>query len=275
MFKKSWWGLFVLMTAPLLSACNQSHQSDATQVVAKVDGVEITVHQLNYLMGRLSAEGKTPSKKDVLEDLINQQLLINQALKNKVDRDPNVLMQVEMSKRQIYSQDSIDRIAKGVSAPELADIKKYYEQHAEQFSNRTKYKFHAFIIPNVKNFDTFSTSLERSTTVEQTQKVLSDAAVKFDERDIEVSTELLPDEMLTQLSKMKIGDIKVIRSQAGYELDQLVLKQLAPLDFSQSTDLIKAKISAERTRQKFDTDLKDYRKQAKIEYVDSLAAGGK
>ncbi|NWK79430.1 EpsD family peptidyl-prolyl cis-trans isomerase [Aquitalea sp. LB_tupeE] len=263
------------MAVPLLSACNQSHQNDATQVVAKVDGVEITVHQLNYLMAKLSAEGKTPNKKDVLDDLINQQLLINQAIKNKVDQDPNVLMQVEMSKRQIYSQDSIARIVKGVSAPELADVKKYYEQHAEQFSNRTKYKFHAFLFSNVKNFDSFSADLEKSTTIEQTQKVLADAAVKFDERDIEVSTELLPSEMLAQLTKMKVGDIKVIRTQAGYELDQLMSRQITPLDFAQSIDLIKSKIGAERVREKIDTELKDYRKQAKIEYVDSSATVGK
>ena len=40
-----------LATALLLAACT-GHKKDATQAAARVDGAEITVHQINYRLQR-------------------------------------------------------------------------------------------------------------------------------------------------------------------------------------------------------------------------------
>src|ERR1700712_3824018 len=78
-----------LMTALLLAACGR-HESGPTQVVAKVNGSEISVHQVNFAMstqqglkGDADAVGKA-----VLERLVDQELAVQKSVAAKLDRNP-------------------------------------------------------------------------------------------------------------------------------------------------------------------------------------------
>ena len=92
----------------LLAACGgDDKKKPASQVAAKVNREEISVHQINAVLsraGRLSPEQTEKASRDVLEKLIDQELAVQKAIEKKVDRDPNVMQMIEAGRRQILAQ---------------------------------------------------------------------------------------------------------------------------------------------------------------------------
>ena len=78
--------LAVAISAVLvLSACGErkEEKKPATQVAAKVNGSEISVHQINAVLSRangITADNAEQAKKEILNKLIDQQLAYDQAV---------------------------------------------------------------------------------------------------------------------------------------------------------------------------------------------------
>ena len=73
---------------------------------ARVNGAEITVHQINQLLSRVpgvTEEAAPKLRQEVLTKLIDQQLAVEQALGKKLDRQPEVMAALEASKRDARS----------------------------------------------------------------------------------------------------------------------------------------------------------------------------
>ena len=103
-FNKTFLNLLILLAATIMVVGGCSKKEAATggkgdsQVVAKVNGDEISVHQVNFQLGRLGQMNEEQSKiaaKQVLAKLVDQQLLKQKAVENKLDRDPRVLQALE------------------------------------------------------------------------------------------------------------------------------------------------------------------------------------
>lgn len=93
-----------------LSACgNKDNKSVATQVAVKVGSEEISVHQINQILSRTNTTGATPEvtrsmSREVLEKLIDQQLAVNKAIENKLDRAPETVAAIEAAKQDILAR---------------------------------------------------------------------------------------------------------------------------------------------------------------------------
>ena len=73
----------------------------ATQVAARVNGDEITVHQVNDVLARnpnIAPEFANQAKSEILDRLIDQQLTKQKAIENKLDRSPKVMRAIEAAK---------------------------------------------------------------------------------------------------------------------------------------------------------------------------------
>ncbi|MCS6787312.1 MAG: SurA N-terminal domain-containing protein, partial [Thiobacillaceae bacterium] len=100
-----------LALALTLTGCGEKAGEEAkvTQVVAKVGKDEITVHQLNFELGRLAGnlpanltpEQRKQTANQVLRGLVDQQLLMQKAIEDKLDRDPKVVQTLESARRQV------------------------------------------------------------------------------------------------------------------------------------------------------------------------------
>ena len=90
----------VLACAALLAACGggDGDKKPATQVAAKVNSGEISVHQVNQVLQRqpgLKPEQVQAVSRRVLDGLVDQELAIQQATEQKLDRDPRVVSAIE------------------------------------------------------------------------------------------------------------------------------------------------------------------------------------
>ena len=82
--------LSALLLALALAGCDKKPaEAPASQVAAKVNDAEITVHQVNQLLakaGNVPQAQQDQVRKGVIDNLVNQQLLAARALEEKLDR---------------------------------------------------------------------------------------------------------------------------------------------------------------------------------------------
>jgi len=84
----------LVASVALLAGCNKNEEKPATQVVAKVGKVEITVHQLNDSIRKVPpvpAEQAASANRAVLERLIDQEVTLQKAADQKLDRESRVV----------------------------------------------------------------------------------------------------------------------------------------------------------------------------------------
>ena len=133
--------LFPLLLVMFLAiGCGKKEEAKAaTQVAAKVNADEITVHQVNNVLARspnVTPEIAEKAKREILNRLIDQQLAKQQAIEKKLDRSPNVVQAIEAAKDEILARAYLEHVAGAQPRPTEEEIKKYYAEHPELFARR-------------------------------------------------------------------------------------------------------------------------------------------
>ena len=265
-----------LVLVLLLAACGgDDKKKPASQVAAKVNREEISVHQINAVLsraGRLSPEQTEKASREVLEKLIDQELAVQKAIEKKVDRDPNVLQSIEAGRRQILAQAYLDQVAGSAAKPSQDDIRSYFEKHPELFSERRIYRFQETAV---------SVGPDRLAAVQEQvakAKSLNDVLSWLKANDIKFATnattkaaEQLPMELLPRLHQMKDGQVGLFPNPRGLLIVQLVASQMAPLDLAAATPLIEQFTTNQKRAELAAKEIANLRDAAKIEYQGSFA----
>jgi EpsD family peptidyl-prolyl cis-trans isomerase len=140
-----------VFAALTLAGCGRDDgKKPASQVAVRVNKEEVTVHQLNNQLAQfrnLSAEQQKQATTQVLERMIDQELLVQKAIEKKLDRDPRVMQAIEASRRQILSQAYIERLSQAAVKPAPDEVKKFYAERPELFSQRKIYRLQELAIP--------------------------------------------------------------------------------------------------------------------------------
>ena len=125
-----------------LAACGgKDEKKAATQVAAKVNSEEISVHQINFVLARTPGAGnvkpeQAPAvRREILNKLIDQQLAVEQALAKKLDRSPDVIMAIDAARRDILARAYIEQLNAGRSKPTNDEAKAYFVEHPQLFAD--------------------------------------------------------------------------------------------------------------------------------------------
>jgi len=256
----------------LMGGCGKSgDKKPSTQVAATVNGEDITVHQINRALaraGRISPEQTRTASRQVLEQLIDQQLLIEKAVEKNLERDPDVLNAIETSRRQILAQAYVEKsVVAAATQPGNEEIKKFFDEHPELFTQRRIYRFQQL----VANVDKTQAAALRAET--EKSKNLNDIAawlrknnIAFNVSSTVQGAEQLPLDALPRLSKMKDGDWSVTQNDKQFTILQLSGSQQVPLSQGEATPYIQQFLTNQRRTELARSELKRLRESARVEY---------
>lgn len=270
--------LILLLIAAFLAGCSSGDgKKPATQVAAKVNKEEITVHQINSVLeraGNIAPEQAKVAGKQILEKLIDQELLVQQAMGNKLDRDPRVVQAVEAARRDILSRAYIETVLSRVAKPGADEIRDFYNKHPELFSERRIYQFQQLVIQNTQ--PDFQSRLQQQMG---NAKSLADVAawlkaekIPFAANTSTKAAEELPLELLPKFSQMKDGQIGVIGGRDGVMVVQLAASRSMPMDEKSATAFIEKYLGNQKRMEAAEKEMKQLREKAKIEYLGDFAA---
>jgi EpsD family peptidyl-prolyl cis-trans isomerase len=267
------WAVFACTV--LLSACGDGDKPPAaTQVVAKVNGSELTVHQVNHVLEQspeLASQGDAGSRQ-VLERLIDQQLAVDQATNEKLDRDPAVMSDLEAARRDVLARDYLQRVTAKITPPTEEDARAYYEAKPALFAQR-----------QIFNLDElqFTLSSDQETALHNLLKSAHgpDSIVHWaNEQKIRLAAsqsirpaESLPMNLLDAVAAAQDGQGVVSADGKNVRVVFVMGRNTSPVTFDVAKPAILQALANQRRRDMVQAEIQRLRSQAKIEYVGAFA----
>jgi EpsD family peptidyl-prolyl cis-trans isomerase len=274
-----------LMIAALVVGCGdkkdgaEADKKAPTQVAAKVNGTEITVHQVNFALQRIPNLDKEQSKAaslQVVRNLVDQELLVLKAESDKLDRDPAVVQALDAARMQILAEAYMGRKLGAPVEPTDAEVTAYFNAHPELFTQRKIYRLQEISIKAPKDKqDAIRTQLAASKTLNDFGTWLK--AEKFEVKAAQgvKPAEQLPQELLPKLAAMPDGQAMIVNTPDGVLVIVLAGSQAQPVTLEQAKPAISHLLQGQARQKAAKAELDALKAAAKIEYVGEFADAGK
>ncbi len=268
----------VLMIAlvGLVAGCGKKHSGDekSSQSIVSVDGEEITVHQVNNELQRANVQPaqQEAASRQIVQGLVDRQILLQAAHKEKLDRKPQVMQAIENAKMQILAQAYLQERVASVAKPTTAEIEEYRTQHQDIFANRKVY------VTDEAVFALEAGSAAKLQEIAKSEKTLKDLEgwlkahqVKYAVKRVVHAAETLPPQLLAQFGKMAVGQMVFIGANGpnaqAMAVSMAEIKQM-PISEKDSKPLIERILTEQKRKQTAEAEMKRLREAAKIRYID-------
>ena len=250
----------------------------ASQTAAKVNKEEITVHQINFVLQQqrgLAPEQAASASKQVLERLVDQELSLQKAQEQKIDRDPRVVQQLEASRRDIIARAYVEKIANGAPKPTPVEIKAYYDAHPALFKERRVYNLQELAIEaKPEQLPLLRSKLTEAKDINDFINFMKANDFKFSANQAVRAAEQLPMDSVSKFAEMKDGQSLFNQSATGAQVVVVAATRSQPVDEARASPAIEQFLLNERKRKLVEDDLKALRSASKVEYVGEYAKGG-
>lgn len=263
-------------TMSVLSGCGEPKKDKpATQTAAKVNGDEITVHQIGFLMGQQRAvppAQAASATRQALERLIDQELAIEKASQQKIDREPLVVQRIEAARREILARAYLDKVAAGAPKPTPAEISAFYNEHPGLFKERRVYNLQEVNVQaKPEQVDGVKVALTAAKTFADFAAWLKANDYKFSANQAVMTAEQLPIASVDEFAKLKVGQAVFRVAPSGAQVINVAGIRAEPVDAERARPAIEQYLLNDRKRKLMADDMKALRGAAKIEYVGDFA----
>lgn len=278
MMSKTLSAVSVLFMTVTLVACGdkngESKKSD-TQVVAKVNGDEISIHQVNLQLGRVGKVDEAQSKaisQQIVAKLVDQQLLKQKALEEKLDRDPRVLQILEASKSEILAQAYLEKVSTKAKKPTTAEIDAFYTEHPELFEKRRLFKLQELVVQaSPDKFAEIEAGVKDIKNINEVANWLKEHQFQFTANSNVRAAEQLPSNLLKVLQPLSDGELLMVKTDRALNVVHLAASQSQPIARDKATPVIEQYFLNLNKTNLIKDEVKALKDQAKIEYVGAFA----
>jgi EpsD family peptidyl-prolyl cis-trans isomerase len=248
-----------------------------TQVAAKVNADEITVHQVNSVLARttnVTPEVADRAKREILDRLIEQQLATQQAIHKNLDRTPGVQQALAAAKSEILARAYLEQIAAAQPKPTPEETKKYYAEHPELFAQRRVFSLEEIALAADENVaaELRQRALKARSLKEIADWLQSQGAKFVPNRGVRAAEQIAL-ELLPRLQNAKDGDILVIEAGNNRQVIRVAASKAEPVDEATATPRIQQFLSNRRVSAAVADEIKQLKAGAKIEYAGEFAGG--
>ena len=258
-----------------LSACGERAAAPlpATQVAARVGGEEISIHQINTLLAQESSKNLTPQQtqdksRAILENLIDQQLAVEQALDNKLNRTPEVMAQLDAARREVLAAAYIRQFAASLPKPEPQELKKYYSQHPELFAQRRIFNIQEIVTPNTPEvLARLQAMAAANSSLEEAMGWLKSNKIAFQPGAATRAAEQIPLELLPRMQALKDGQDAVFATPTAITMLRLVGSHSVPIPEADALPRIAQYLGNQQLNDAIAAQMKTLRSKTQVDYL--------
>ena len=273
----------LLLAIALIPGCGKKEETAAkgkaaTQVAAKVNADEITVHQVNYILARnpnVKPEAAVEAKREILDRLIEQQLAKQESIESKLDRSPDTLQAIEAARSEILARAYLERIAATQPRPTEEEVKKYYAEHPELFARRRVFSLEEILVAPQEGLAAgLREQVAKARSMQDVAGWLKSRDAKFAVNSGVRAAEQIPLELLPKLQEMKDGAIQLFEAGDGrIDVIRIVASKPVPVDEAAAMPRIQQFLFNQRSREAVAKEMKRLKDKAQIAYVGEFADG--
>lgn len=265
----------VLVFALVLSACDSEPKGKKPgQALVSVNGKEVTTLQLNDEIKRagIRSDQFEAASKQLLESLIARQLIIDEAIRTKLDRSPDVMQARERANAQIIAQEYLQGIVSKVAKPSKAEIDEYFQKHPEYFAQRKQFDLTIVRIATKDLSNELKAIIAAAKSLDEVVTFLDKHNVRYFRNLTSRSTTDLPAEMVALLREKNKGQIFVINEQGNSLLIYVNTIKDSPITATEAAPQIEKYLINQKHKQATDAEIERLRSLAKIEYFNAKAS---
>ena len=278
--------LVFLLLAITMTACGSKDKENVqaskanTQVVAKVNGDEISIHQINFQLGRLTQQNQAQlneaqnkaAAKQILARLVDQQLLIQQAVESKLDRNPNVLQALEASKKEILAQAYLEELMSKAEKPSTEKIAAFYKENPELFETRRVFRLQELIVEvdGAKHAEII-TAIAGMKGINDIANWLKTKNYSFNANSNVRAAEQLPLVLLKKIQPLKDGEFVAVPAGKSLNIVHIAASQSKPITRDKASPIIEQYFMNQNKAAVVKLAMADLNKKAKVEFVGAFA----
>jgi EpsD family peptidyl-prolyl cis-trans isomerase len=259
----------VLLAATLAGCGNKAKESKPGQTLARVDGSEITVLQLNEELARagVPASQQQQASKQILQALVDRQLLENAAEKEKLDRDPKVMQAIERARSLIIAQAYMQKKIGAPQRPSAAEVEDYFNKHPEFFSNRKAFDMNELVVSSHDLTPELRAAANGAKSLEEVAVWLDAHKVKYGRTQVTRTSSDLPPAVTQKLLALPKGQIFIVNEGERAMLIAIADTKEAPVTLAVAGPQIEQALAEEKNKELAAAEVKRLRTGAKIEYM--------
>lgn len=249
--------------ALVTTGCNKPQPKG--QVIAVVNGEEITVAELNEeAQARGISIGNDPAARmRIVRDLVDRKLLAQEALREKVDTNPEYLLSLRRINELLLAQKLVD-LRRGAPDPTAADVVAFIKAHPHAFDQRVSIRTGQITVPT-KLPASVQADLSTVNTLDQAQQLLAAARISGARSEQVSDSANLPEATLARLLPPS-GDLLILPAGEGMAIVQVLSVTPQPTPPDQRVSTAREWLREHRTNDALEELLDAARSNAKVEY---------
>ena len=235
---------------------------DNTRVLAVVGGQQITETDVDMLIASMGQAGQNymspQGRAAVLEELINQKLMLLDAVRNLYEREPEFKEQLARVKNELLVNYAVNKAVSSVRVTD-EEAKQYFDEHPEQFAGQETVSASHILV------DSEDKALELLSKIRAGEITFEDAAAEHSScpsgRNGGTLGEFGHGQMVPEFDEacfsMEVGAIsEPVKTQFGYHIIRLDSKKAAePMHFGDVREGITRQLMMDKQRAAYQSKL--------------------
>lgn len=228
--------------------------------LVKVNDVEITTQQPANAVA-------LAVKNQALEVMIDRQLLQEEAKRNALDRDPEVIQAIDRATTKILADSYLQSKFATLDTPSKAKVDAYFKAHPELFAQRKVFYMNELVVATNDFSVQLKTELESAKSIEQVATWLDTNHVPYKRTQLSRSTADFAPEMITKLQAIRKNQLFVIKAGEYSMLSSVYDVKPSPVTAEAAAPQIAQYLRNKKRQEVGDAELERLRASAKIEYL--------
>lgn len=224
----------------MLQSCGSSAPPSG-QVVAEVDGKEVTSAQLWLVLQKISPDSARDPfvRKMTMDSLIDETLFMSAAERDNLEQLPSVARELDRARRTVLAEAYLARLVPTAPVTD-AEATQFYSANPAMFSGRREYRVVDLTVRGGKELDQFVAPLGVQISLEQLTERLRSGQRTGEVRELSFSSDTVDPDLAAQLSSLGTGAHYSYRDGSVRHFVRIISVVPAPLSVEAARPQIKA-----------------------------------
>ena len=253
----------------LLAACEKRPEG---QVVAVMDGQEITLQELNQELSDANMPNASDDKairKSALQNIIDRKLVADLAREEAIDETPEYIVREQRMKDSLLIQMFAQKVGRALKQPTPEQVSQFIAQNPNKFEQRALLLVDQIRLSMTQDPDVVNV-LRNAKTVADVEQMLASKGLRFERGEVQFDTAKLPLAVAEKIRSLPAGEPFVIPTATSYTVNLVTATKPTPVTGDAAKPIALAELQQRALKQELQNRMKAARAKAKIDYQKGL-----
>jgi peptidyl-prolyl cis-trans isomerase C len=247
-----------------LSACSEK-SAPAGQVVAVVNGSEVTTSELQAEAEARGADLRNPeTRNQLLEVVVQRHLQAAAAAERGLDKNPNFLAHKRRAEQQVLAQMYLLSARAGAEDADIQDARMFILRNPQLFEARE-----LMVVDRIGFAPAGAVSpaeVDKVKSLQEAEQLLRSKKLRFERQSATLDPADVPPQIASNLSRLQTGEVFFDTQGNAAMFAVITARNPAPVPMAEQIARAKAILKRQRQQEALNRAVQDLRKRAKINY---------